>query len=225
MFEIPEAFRDIGYLEGPELYLWFISIGVLWLGFVLFMIKAPKIELKSQKMHYIAFGFFSLMFGLTRLLFIIAIFIPDNYDFYTTLGYITSLVGIIFFLYVLETYLIQKKTKRIFFLISLITFIISTIALFGGTSRYLALQIQYILLPIVLGAVALLYFYLIVKTTGALRKKIIGILLGMVLIALAQILDSEAFITAFPIFPFIIPPLVLIGGTILFYVSQLYYKE
>ncbi len=193
MFEIPEAFRGIGYLEGPELYLWFVSIGVLWLGFVLFMIKAPKIEMKSQRMHYIAFGFFSLMFGLTRLLFITAIFIPDNYDFYTTLGYITSLVGIIFFLYVLETYLVQK-TKRIFFYISLITFIFSTIALFGGTSRYLALQIQYILLPIVLGAVALLYIYLILKTTGALRKKIIGILVGMVLIALAQILDSEAFI-------------------------------
>lgn len=223
MFEIPEAFRGIGYLEGPELYLWFVAVGLLWLGFVLFMTKAPKVELKSQKMHYIAFGFFSLMFGITRVLFITAVFIPDYYDFFTTLGYITSLTGIIFFLYVLETYLVQK-TKRIFFYISLVMFVSSTIALFGGASRYLALQIQYILLPIVLGAVAILYIYLIVKTTGTLRKKIIGILLGMIFIALAQILDGEAFISAFPTFPFVIAPLVLIGGTILFYFSQLYYK-
>ena len=130
-----------------------------------------------------------------------------------------AVAGIIFWLYIVENYLI-KKTKRIFTIISTVSFIISIIALLGPVSREFALNIQYILLPFSLGAIAILYFYIIAKTTGDLRNKAIWILIGLVLIALAQILDSEAFITAFPSFPLEITPIIMIIGIFIFLFSQ-----
>lgn len=216
---IPKGFPD-GYYEGISLYLWFGTIALFFLACVLFIMKGRKLDLKSQKMLFIAYGIASLGLGFTRLFFILGVHIPDQYDFYTTLGYLSSLAGIIFWLFVLETYLVPK-TKKIFTIISLIAFTISTIALVSPLlSREFALQLQYILLPFSLGAIAILYIYLILKTTGEVRVKAIWILVGLVLIAIAQIVDGEAFITAFPTFPLVIPPIVMMLGIGLYVIPQ-----
>ncbi|MHA1294895.1 MAG: hypothetical protein ACTSQJ_19850 [Promethearchaeota archaeon] len=223
ILEVPEAFPE-DYYQGISLICWFIVIGLFFLAFILFFSKGLKTELKSLKMSYFAYGVVSLMLGLTRIFFIVAVYIPENYDFYTTLGYISGISGMIFWLYIVETYLV-KKTKRIFTIICSISLSISIIALFGAVSRDLALDIQFILLPFALAVIVLLYIYMIVKTTGTVRVKAIWVLVGLALIAVAQVLDGQDFISAFPNFPLIITPLIMMAGILIFMISQLYYER
>ncbi|MGQ4876024.1 MAG: hypothetical protein ACP6IY_18315 [Promethearchaeia archaeon] len=175
-------------------------------------------------MTYFAYGVVSLMLGLTRIFFIVAVYIPENYDFYTTFGYISGISGMIFWLYIIETYLV-KKTKKIFTIICSISLSISSIALFGVVSRNFALDIQFLLLPFALAVIVLLYIYMIVKTTGTVRVKAIWVLVGLALIAVAQVLDGQDFISAYPNFPLIIAPLIMMAGILIFMISQLYYER
>jgi hypothetical protein len=225
LFAIPPGFIGIGYLEGIELYLWFGAIGLFFLGAVLFLRKAMK-ELRSREISYIvyiAYGIFLIGMGLTRVFFLIAFFIPDLYDFYTILGYISAISGLVFWLYVVETRLV-KKTKKILTITSLIIFGISILALLGLADRYLALEIQYILMPVALGAIFILYLYLITKSTGTVRTKVVWILIGIIMVMFASVLDGEAFVTANPNFPFFIAPTIMSAGVFIFIYTQLYYK-
>ncbi|MHA1149946.1 MAG: hypothetical protein ACTSR8_17045 [Promethearchaeota archaeon] len=218
ILQVPEGFPD-GYYEGISLYLWFGTITFFFIAFILFIIKGRKLDLKSQKMLFYGYSMASLGLGFTRVFFLLGVHIPDQYDFFTTLGYLSSLAGLIFWLYILENYLVPK-TKKLFTIVSVIAFLVSVVALLSPLPREFALNIQYILLPFSLSAIAVLYIYIIIKTTGDVRVKAIWILIGLVLIAVAQILDGEAFITAYPTFPLVIPPLVMMVGILLYIIPQ-----
>ncbi|MHA1150636.1 MAG: hypothetical protein ACTSR8_20640 [Promethearchaeota archaeon] len=220
IIKIPEVFQGIGYFQGISLILWIISAGLLFLAFLLFLLKSSKLEMKSQKMIYLGYGLFGLFFGITRLLFIVAFYISDQYDFYTTLGYITGIIGILAWLYVLETYLVTN-TKKIFMIITSIAFAIALIALIGQTSRYLALTMIYILLPFAIIAIFMLYIYLIIKTTGTVRIRAIWLLIGLIILAIGYMMDSELFVGNFPFVPLEIAPLMMILGTLIFMITQL----
>jgi hypothetical protein len=225
LLKMPSIFNQIPeYYGGLSLILWIVSMVAMFLGFVLFIREGIKTELKSQKMGNYSYGVFLLLSGFTRIFFVIGFYIQSDYDFWTLLGYISIISGIVFWLYVLETHLV-KKTKRIFTLISLIALSFAFLALFNIIERDLALEIQYILMPASVAIIAILYFYLIAKTTGTVRKKVIGIIIGLVLFALAQIMDGQTFIGAFPDFPLIVAPIIMIAGVFTFIGTQLFYKR
>jgi hypothetical protein len=211
-----------GYYTGLSFFLWFISIEILFLSFLLFIREALKMDLTSQRMANYGYGVYSGLMGVTRIMFIVAVYNPDLYDFYTILGYMSGIIGLIFWLYIVETYLI-RKTKKIFTIISIIPFSFSFLALFGLIDRDIALDIQFLLLPLAVLVILILYIYLIKKTTGTVRKKFIGILTGLVLMIVSQVMDGEDFITALPDFPLFVAPLLNIMGAIIFLVTQLYF--
>ena len=218
--EVPRAYLGIGYYSGLSLILWISSVILLFLTFALFLIKSSKVEMKSQKMLYIGYGTFGLFFGISRIFFILGFFNPESYDFFTTLGYITGSIGIIIWLYILETFMI-KQTKRIFLIMSLISFGISLIALVGLTDQYVALNLIYITLPISLGAILILYIYLIIKTTGTIRKKASWLLIGLLLIMIGYTMDTEYFLSNFQGIPLEISPSIMIAGILLFLIKQI----
>ena len=224
------------YYVGIPLILWIICMGLFFFGFILFLIEAKKSELKSQKMINKAYGIFLLCMGLTRIFFILGVYFylptlcDDCYDFYTTLGYISAIAGVAFWLYVAETHLIHK-TKKLFTILSIILLALSLIVLFGIIfpdlaiiDRDLSLELQTYLMPVAVGILGILYIYLVIKTTGTVRKKIFWVIVGLLMIAAAQILDGEGFITSLPNFPLEIAPLIMITGLILFISSQIFYK-
>ena len=69
ILQVPEGFPD-GYYEGISLYLWFGTIALFFLAFLLFLMKGSKMDLKSQKMLFYAYGVASLGLGFTRIFFI-----------------------------------------------------------------------------------------------------------------------------------------------------------
>ena len=172
---------------------------------------------------YISYVLFFVFFGITRIVYLIGVYIPENYDYFTTMGYITAILSLVFILYVLETEVV-KATKHIFTIITVIAFVISTSALLGLTDRYTALDIIDILTIFSIAAILSLYLYLIFKATGKLRKKAILLFIGIVMIYVGETIDSEWFISAFPEFPLEITPLIMAIGIILFTGTQLYYS-
>ncbi|MFO8017185.1 MAG: hypothetical protein R6U96_00995 [Promethearchaeia archaeon] len=220
ILELPDSFQGIEYYEGPSLILWIISIGLLFLAFFLFLMKGREIDLKSSKMVFFGYAVFTLFFGLTRIFFIFGVRNSEYYDFYTTVGYISSLIGIIFWLYILETYMITK-TKKIFLIVTLITFGIALVSLIGGADRYIALTMMYTLLPVSIGVVFFLYIYIIIKGTGAVRKNAAWLLVGLIFITIGNMMDTELFVSSFPAFPLEIPPVIMIIGILIFLYSQL----
>jgi len=223
IFAIPEVFKGIGYYQGISLILWIIAISLTFLSSALFAFRALKTEEKGPKMANIAYCIFLVFFGLTRIVYIIAVYNPLNYDFYTILGYIFFISGIIFWIYILETFVITS-TKKILLISNLIVFAIILIALMGATSRYFALTFVYIFSITALFVVLIIYLYIIINTRNTARKKAIGVFVGLILISLAHFMDSELFIFAFPALPLEITPIVLIGGIFTFTWSQLFLK-
>lgn len=227
LLDLPEVFQDIGYYEGLSLILWIISISLLFAGGIIFLWKVTKSRLKTAKMIYLGYAIFGICFAITRIWFIIAVIeadaCTDCYDLYTSLGYIFGIIGILFWLAVVETYMIPQ-TKRVFTIITIGAFIIVLITLFSPTSRYFALTMIYILLPFSVGAIILLYIYIIIKSTGSVRKRAIWLFVGLVFIAIGYMMDSEAFVGAVPGFPLEISPLLMIIGTLTFIITQVAYE-
>ncbi|MHA1437134.1 MAG: hypothetical protein ACTSPD_06120 [Promethearchaeota archaeon] len=227
LLAIPEIFVGIGYYQGISLVLWIISIALSFLCFILFIKKSQKMDLKSQKMLYNAYGLFFLFFGFTRIFFITAVYqtdaCTDCYDIYTILGYIAINIGIVFWLYVLETHLI-KKTKKIFLTIAMISLGVTSIALIGIIKRETILDIISVLLIISLLEIIILYIYLILKSTGSVRIKSIWLLIGMLLMFLGYSMDSEFFFENFPGVPLEISPIIMCAGILIFLFTQLYEK-
>ena len=220
IFQIPDY--PSGYYEGTSLILWFVATGLMFLSTIMLVIKAIKIEGRSPKLMYLAYGIFYILFGLTRILYIVAVYNPDSYDFFTTLGYITQALSLISILYILETHVV-KSTKKIFLMITMIAFFISLISLIGVVSRDFALTMLFILLPFSGGVILILYLYVIIKSTGALRKSAIGLFIGSLMMYAAQIMDSEMFLgLTYSIIPLIleITAVIMIFGVIIFTFSQ-----
>jgi hypothetical protein len=222
VLEIPSALQGLNYYEGISLVLWIIDIVLFFFGSSLLFVRARKEKKKRELSYiaYIAYGNASLCMGLTRIFFILGVYFPEQYDLYTIIGYITGIFGLLYWLYITETRMV-KKTKNIFTIILLVVFIIAIIALFGLADRYLALDLIFLLGPASAGIIIVLYIYLGFKAPGSVRKKILGVLLGLFLMLGAQILDSEFFISAFPSFPLEIAPIIMMAGIFFFVITQL----
>ena len=220
ILQIPEVFDQAIYYKGISLILWIIAIALLFIGDVLFYLKSRKTEFTTQRKLYIGYSFFFFFFALMRITFIVAVYLPSDYDFYTSLGYILGTIGLIILLFIIETYLVPK-TKRIFTLITIVMFSVSLISLIGTVSREFSLTILNILQPIAVLIIFGIYLFIILKGTGEIRTKAIWFLIGLILLFLGHIMDSEMWFTAFPAFPYEIPPIVMIGGIIIILYKQL----
>jgi hypothetical protein len=218
-------FQEIYYFEIDEI-LWIVSIALLFSLFIIFLLKTRKLESKSQKRVYLGYGLFSLLYGFTRVFFILADLCGNAFEgcqyYYLILGYLSGTFGMIIIIIIMETYLL--KSKKIFTGITIVLFciILATFLLFPTEEgRSLALTMTYILLPIVVLTISVSYLYLAIKSSGSSRKKAIGALVSIVLIIVGHVLNTTFYNSVFPDTPLIIGPIIMIGGIILFVTSQL----
>ncbi len=220
-------FQENGSIEVDTL-LFIILIVLLFGCFSLFLIKSLKLEMKSQKRVFLGYGLFLLLYGFARLFFLVAMlcgnFFEGCRDFYLTLGYFVGIVGVIFIIYIMETYLL--KTKKILTFISISVSIITLIALMGLTTREIANQMIYFLLPSVILAVCFSYIYLIIKTPGSSRRKALWALIGIIVLFFGHLINTHEFRILFPVeqIASILSPIVIMIGVIIFTASQLLIK-
>ncbi len=217
--------------QGPDLLdptyiMWYVVNILLFLSFLLFFLKAIRLKEKNQRNVYLAYSFFSLLFGFTRLFFLFAWMCGNTFegcqDSYLVLGYLTGLLGMNIIIFILETYLL--KTRKILTSLTFITFCIVLIALFQVNGREIALNSIYILLPVVFIAITISYIYFIIKSIGQSRKKAIGVFIGLVLLFVGHSMNTSMVLSIFPELPSIISPIVMFIGILLFTISQIFIK-
>jgi hypothetical protein len=223
ILEIPSALKGIGYYEGLHLILYIVVITLFFFCASLFILYGIKADSKETKEGFFAYGLFFVFFAFHNIFYIISFYIPEDYEFYTTLGYIFALIAMIFILYVLETQVITF-TKKMLTILTIIILFICIIALIGVASREFAYLIINTLPIILVVALMSIYIYLIVNSDGRTRIKAAFIFIGILLIYLSETMDSEWFIGTFPAFPIIIIPIIMILGTILFTYFDLFYS-
>jgi len=191
----------------------------------MFIVQGNRLEMKSQKWMNLGWGFFFIFFALLRVFFMLGIYMGEptltieEYDLYTNLGYIAGIIGLIFVLAVLEKYMVPQ-TKKVITIITVVAFVICLVALIIPGGRDIALDVVYILMPITIGFIAIIYVYLIFKTTGMLRKKCEWIFISLLILTIGHLMDSQSFISSFPFIPLFISPVVMTLGLIVFLISN-----
>lgn len=223
LFDYPDALIGIGYYQGLSIILWYICSIALFIFAAIFFIKAYRIDVKEPKLGYIAYGIFGLFFGLTRLVYIIGVFSPPMYDFYVTLGYIFTVLALLPVLYILETQ-VFTATKKVFLIISVVCFIFSLFAFIGAASRYLASTIMWILMPFTASVIMGMYLLIALKSEGKLRTKAVLIFIGILLITIGHMMDSELVIVNLSFIPLEVTPIIYIAGIVIFSYTQLFFE-
>ncbi|MHA1250649.1 MAG: hypothetical protein ACTSRP_11715 [Candidatus Helarchaeota archaeon] len=180
-----------------------INIIILYIFAIGFWIKIRNAEIESQKWLFFCLGLFMICFGLTRLFFMFSDMIKAGYWESTDLGWLVldfsfwwkmaALFGIgslIAVLFVLEKY--SVKTKYIFTIIATIGLILAIILPVSTELTIDARFMTYITVPIAVLSILGIYLYLIIKTTGKIRLKSTMAFLGILILMIGFILDTEA---------------------------------
>ena len=208
---------------------WRITCTVLCIIFAgYFWNRRRRTDFKDTRMIFLGQGLFMICFGLTRSLFAISdFFTTDPYyinkdlvlvaggdlfisDLFWKISTLVGILGIIFLLLVIETYLV--KSRYFFTVIATIGLIVAMVSPDINLSRWAT----YITLPIAMLGLIILYFYLLYKGSGIVRKKAGESILGLFLLGVGTILGTSAGMgtlrTIFGSFPEFIPVIILTVG-------------
>jgi hypothetical protein len=215
---IPSARVD--YYQGIHLVLWIIVIILFFIGSILFLIGALKAELKSTKMGYLSHCVYCSFYGIARIFFMIAFFNPENYDFIMSIGYVFATLSIIFWVFFLETYIVEF-TKKIFSIITVVILALSVFSMLSLLNRYDAVFLINILTPFSVGLIFFVYLYITIKAKATVRKKVFLLFIGVFLIYLGHFMDTEFFLNTFKTIPIEISPILMLIGLSIF-VLQFY---
>ncbi len=208
--------------------LWIIAIAVLWIAVIFFIRKSKKSDVPSQKNMFLGIGLFFGLYSLTRAFFIIGWYLTFDessqlYDIFWRIATIIGMIGFTFLIFVLERYPLERRTKYIGTILGCIALILS-LAL-GSEMGLLVLAVS---LPILGVLILALYGYLAKITEGTIRRRAILDFLGILIILLGIMFDTNiAYDLIFSINPFMAPivqgifaPSLFIAGVLVFLYSN-----
>ncbi|GAB4312788.1 MAG: hypothetical protein Kow0069_13640 [Promethearchaeota archaeon] len=216
-FQIPEG-TPAEYLRGVDLPIWMAAITLHYVFAFVFASRSRKADLASQKWLYRAFAAFMATYGVTRVLFAVAVYDPDNYDAWVNLGYVFGIAAFVPIIVVVERFLIPQ-TKFAFSALGVVLSVVSVLGLAASLEREFILQVTQVAAPVLFGVVFLLYVVLVKQSTGIIRKKSARTLVGMLFLGLGIVLDGEAVLTL-GVVPLWIAPVVYLLGVVLIGVYQ-----
>jgi hypothetical protein len=217
----------MGYLP-YDLYLkttlWIFALIYLFLIGTFFIVKSLKAseEIKARKQMYRAIALFFYFYIIKRTFFILSDFERDaNGDTqlfyrYTALAYVFYILALLNIIYITEKYVINRS-KYVLTYLFLIGLIVNIIMLFFPELMPIIRYFNYAILYTEVLVLIIIYAYLAINTTGQLRKKAIFTIIGLIVIAVAEFLESEALIMSGITTPYYSPIIFAIGATIFAY--------
>ena len=182
-----------------------IEVALIWASVIIFVLyavfffnKYRTTDVESQSWFYFGLALFCICFAMARVWFLFSDFmttgvwsvsqlgpITIDADFYWRLAAIFGIGSVVFVLFVIERYMV--KTHYIISLgtsIGLVIALIFPVTPIGRTATYIFTPIG------VLGIVGL-YGYLIKNSSGRIRTKTIFALLGIFMIFLGFVIDTD----------------------------------
>lgn len=186
-----------------EFLVKFLLVIMLFFGSSYILLKGiKKAEAKGTKYFNAGIAAFGYMYAFTRIFFLVTDFYvffvlggteslgDPMYLIFWKLASISSLIALIFFEIVLETYLV--KTKYIFTGLAILATILVVI-LPISLARIVVNPVMILLLGHVIG----LYLYVAVKSSGEVRNKAIYCIIGIGLLAAGVLIDGSFMINIF----------------------------
>ncbi|MHA1820550.1 MAG: hypothetical protein ACTSVC_08765, partial [Promethearchaeota archaeon] len=185
-----------GYARGFNLLLWIgVIITLITTALVLFKRSRKEGILVSQKRIYAGFGVLLSFFSITITFYMLAYNIEPYFDLLKELGYTFSILGPVPIILAIENYMF-KKTKHFFSIFSIALAIFCIIFLFISTNSSVLRTITGSGAIVLILLFFILYMKIIALSVGRIRSKSIITFLGLLCIAVAILLDSEAVMEA-----------------------------
>ena len=185
--------------------------------------RRRKTEFKATRMILLGQGLFVFCFGLTRSLFIISDYFNPEFPIelviyhdmalsflFWKIATLVGILGIICLLVVIETYLV--KTRYLFTIIATAGSIVALVSQDINFSRWTT----YITLPVAMIGAIFMYFYLVYRESGIIRKKAGISIIGLFLLGTGTLFGTTAGINTlkmiFGAFPEFIPVIIIVSG-------------
>ncbi len=210
---------DIDTIFRIILIIVFIACGIVLL------LKARSLEMLEQRRFLLGLCAFSIGWSIMNTIFLFAETYPDTDPLYSTLWKIATIVGIsalFSVIIVVEKYTVPK-TKFFFSIITIIGLALVIILPIQGTEITGARLAAYIFLPVAAASIFILYLYLIIKLSGKPRQEAVIVFLGMFLIVIGYLLDTELLKSLLPPAFIILDSILMICGGIT--ITLIYYRR
>lgn len=213
------------YLLEYDIYLWAIVVVMGFVGCIIFSRRIKKITIDAQKGLVLGLSIFFLLFSFMRISYCLAVILPASstpgevYDFWTNLGYIFGLSGLVGFLYGIEKYII-KKTKFLLTIFSIIVVCAGILSMLNILNRIIVMGFVYVIVLADAGIILFLFLGLAIKSTGVVRKRTFFVFLGIFFLLLAIALDSQVALAITN--NLYIAPIINIIGLIILMTAQFY---
>jgi len=199
--QIPEG-TPSDYGTGLNLILWEIVIFLLIIMLPISYANARKqTDFKNLRYAELGQGWFGFLYGGARLLFILALIINhgENYDDFTNVAYLLSMIGLSILIYTYEVYRLGRKAPVFTMIGALSSFFtlsgFNIIPGFQDVPRELILTITSVASSILLVLIASLYLKIMNRFPGQTRTRTGFEFYGLLLFVLSIVFDGEAMLT------------------------------
>jgi hypothetical protein len=193
-----------------------VIIGIIFLRR---MAKADK-EFKPVRILYLSLALIFFFYIGNRIFFILSDFERDlhgtsplHYQF-VNIGYIFTELAFISLLYYGERFAI-KKTKFILTYITIGIIVIEAVLVLNPEYFIIVRTLTYGLTYSLLALVLILFLRLTAQSTGKLRRNFLITVVGLIILSVGAILETDALLSSGAIPPYLTPILFAIGATII----------
>lgn len=197
-------------LEEISIVLWYIFFAFSII-FAIFMVwKSIREEMtRSQREYYLGVGIFVIVHLIARIFY----FIYDFYgnDQFWDIAAIVGMAGILVWMYAIERHVFTRS----YFIFTIIV-AIAVILLIVLPDDNMKTTVQTVVVPSVGLFIPSIYLYVAYKGTGNIRKYSLIIFLGIMIFLAGQTAHMSSFLEVSPFIYFILSPIFMIGGGIIF---------
>lgn len=164
-----------------------------------------------------------LFFGLTRVCYLIGVLLPVDYDFWAILGYVFQLIAMSALLFEFERSIV-KKTKYSLTIFSLFGTAVAILSLSESINRDISMNLSTIVSTADTILIIVIFIYVIVKSTGIVRTRTLISFVGIIMVFIGQLLDTERLYGIWPTQPLLLSPILNIIGLMLIIINQRIHK-
>ena len=207
----------------------FWIIAMIYMGIVgIFLIwNSTKMEEKASRSMARAYALFIYFYIVARIFYILSDYERDAnaetllYYRYVACAYIFQILGLLNIIFILEKYVITRSKHAITYIILILLGVnIVMIFIANESIHQIVRYINYAMLYSEVALLIIIYTYLVINTTGELKRKSLLTVIAFFVMIIATILEIDALSSTGIVPPYYSPIVFSIGGTIFAYAQS-----
>ncbi len=205
-------------------YLWIIFVVINFLIGCILLYNTYKLKFKLNKTYLYGFDLTILIHTIVRIFYFIHDFIQPQEELWWNLGALFGAISILPLVFGLETVFL-KRTKFALTIACCFGTFLMILDLNFQFEFNLTLFLQIIFAPILFLIITIVYIVVAKNTAGNIRKTAILMVVGFIILEIAQTFHTSASQKFFELSLYLSPILMIIALTILFIVWESFYRK